>query len=65
MQMPRIAFLPIARTAFDIEFASEIRDKAHQHLSQLPVTLTGPAELITAQPGAQESALALADDPPD
>lgn len=65
MQMPRIAFLPIARTAFDIEFASEIRDKAHQHLSQLPVTLTGPAELITDQPGAQEIALALAGDPPD
>jgi len=65
VQKPRVAFLPIARTTFDIEFAKEASDTARKHLSQMPVTLDGQAELITDLQSAQKIALSLATSPPD
>jgi L-fucose isomerase-like protein len=65
MNKPRVAFLPIARTTFDIELAKEVSDSARKHLSQIPVTLDGPLDLITDLQGAQNIALALTASPPD
>ena len=65
MQKPRVAFLPIARTTFDIEFAKEVIGTARKHLSQMPVTIDGPADLISDQQSAQRIALSLAASPPD
>ena len=65
MQTPRVAFRPIARTTFDIEFAQELSDKARQHLSKIPVTLEDQAELITDLQSAQRIAKSLAASPPD
>ena len=65
MQKPRIAFLPIARTTFDIELAKEVSVTTRKHLSQMPVTLDCPAELITDLQSAQRIALSLAAAPPD
>ncbi|MFC1878702.1 L-fucose/L-arabinose isomerase family protein [Chloroflexota bacterium] len=65
MQKPRVAFLPIARTTFDLKFAKEGSDTAREYLLQMPVTLDGPAELITDLQSAERVALSLAVDPPD
>lgn len=65
MKQPHIAFLPIARTTFDIELAKKVTDLARFQLSQLPVTIGGPIELITDLQSAQEIASSLASDPPD
>lgn len=65
MKKPRVAFLPIARTTFDIEFAKEVSDVSRKHLSQLPVNLDSQAELITDLQSAQNIAHSLAADPPD
>jgi L-fucose isomerase-like protein len=65
MKKPRVAFLPIARTTFDIEFAKEVSDVSRKHLSQLPINLDSQAELITDLQSAQNIAHSLAADPPD
>jgi len=65
MQKPRIAFLPIARTTFDVEFAKEQSDQARQHLSQIPITLDGQSELITDLQSAQRIAKSISSNPPD
>ena len=65
MHKPRVAFLPIARTTFDITFAQEKSNLARQQLSQMPVTLEGQAELITDLQSAQRIAESIADNPPD
>ena len=65
MKKPRVAFLPIARTTFDIEFAKEVCDVSRKHLSQLPVNLDSQAELITDLQSVQNIAHSLAADPPD
>ncbi len=65
MQKPRLAFLPIARTTFDINFARVNTHAAREHLSQMPVTVEGPTELITDLQTAQKIALLLSADPPD
>jgi L-fucose isomerase-like protein len=65
MQNPRVAFLPIARTTFDIPFAEEMTVKAHQQLLKLPVTLNDQEELITDLQSAQQVAKSLATKPPD
>jgi len=65
MQKPRVAFLPIARTTFDVEFAKEQSDQAHQHLSHMPVTLEDQSELITDLQSAQRITKSMAADPPD
>jgi L-fucose isomerase-like protein len=65
MHKPRVSFLPIARTTFDIAFAEEVCDKARQHLSQIPVTLEGQSELVTDLQSAQRVADSTAANPPD
>ena len=65
MHKPRVSFLPIARSTFDIAFAKEMSDKARQHLSQLPVTLEGQSELVTDLHSAQKAADSAAANPPD
>jgi L-fucose isomerase-like protein len=65
VQNPRVAFLPIARTTFDIEYAKEVCDTARKHLSQMPVIVDGQAELITNLQSAQKLARSLAASPPD
>ncbi|MBI9046891.1 MAG: L-fucose/L-arabinose isomerase family protein [Anaerolineaceae bacterium] len=65
MNQPRVVLLPIARTTFDIELAKEVSDSARKHLSQMPVILESPLDLITDLQGAQRNALALSASPPD
>lgn len=65
MQKPRVAFLPIARTTFDIEFAKEVSNQAYQHLSKLPIVYDDQIELITDLQSAQRVAKSMADEPPD
>jgi L-fucose isomerase-like protein len=65
MSKPRVAFLPIARTTFDLAYAKEKSDIAYSCFSALPITLEGSSELITDLESAQRIALALADSPPD
>ena len=65
MKKPRVAFLPIARTTFDLEFAKDKIDLAYQYLSQIPITLVDKIELITDLAGAQRIAESMAKDPPD
>lgn len=65
MQKPRVAFLPIARTTFDIELAQQVTNSAREHLAKLPVTIINSAELITDLQTAQQIAQSLASTPPD
>jgi len=65
MKQPRIAFLPIARTTFDIELAKQVTDQALNHISQLPINLVGPTELITDLASVQNCAQSISDSPPD
>ena len=65
MQKPRVAFLPIARTTFDIELAREHSETACTHLSHMPITLDCLAELITDLQSSQRIALSLVAAPPD
>jgi len=65
MQKPRVAFLPIARTTFDVELARQVSEKARSHLSQVPLTLDGTAELITDLNNAQQVIQSLEESPPD
>ncbi len=65
MQNPRITFLPIARTTFDIELAKEVSDLARRHLRKLPIVLEGQADLITDLKNAGWIANSLADSSPD
>jgi len=62
---PRIAFVPIARTTFDIELAKEVTTAARIYLSQLPVTMDGPTELITDLETAKKIASTLSANIPD
>ncbi len=45
--MRTIALIPIARTTFDIPFASEIFQRTQKALSQAGFVITGPSELVT------------------
>lgn len=65
MNKPRVAFIPIARTTFDIAYAKELSDTARKHLTGLPITLEGQTELVTDLNSAQSIALSLTDNPPD
>jgi len=49
-----IALIPIARTTFDIPFASEIFQRTQTALSQAGFTITGPTELVTDSSKVQE-----------
>lgn len=59
MHIPRIAFLSISRTTFDIELAKEVSEIAFNSLSQVPVSLLGQADLITDLGNAQRIAHSL------
>jgi len=59
MDIPRIAFLSISRTTFDIELAKEVSEIAFNSLSQIPVSLLGQADLITDLGNAQRNAQSL------
>ncbi len=52
--MRTIALIPIARTTFDIPFASEIFQRTQTALSQAGFTITGPTELVTDSSKVQE-----------
>ncbi|HBX70388.1 MAG TPA: fucose isomerase [Chloroflexi bacterium] len=65
MKPPRIAFLPIARTTFDIELAKQVTNIAWSHLSQLPINLDGTIDLITDLESVQIFAQSISDSPPD
>ena len=43
----KIAFIPIARKTFDIEFADQVTKAARDHLLGADLNLIGPEELIT------------------
>ena len=45
--MRTIALIPIARTTFDIPYASEIFQRTQTALSQAGFVITGPSELVT------------------
>lgn len=65
MRKPVIAFIPIARTTFDIDFARKIYEKARLHLAQIPATVVAQPELISDLQSARRIALSLKADPPD
>ena len=52
--MRTIALIPIARTTFDIPFASEIFQRTQTALSQAGFVLSGPSELVTDSSRVQE-----------
>ncbi|MBW6473840.1 MAG: L-fucose/L-arabinose isomerase family protein [Anaerolineaceae bacterium] len=52
--MRTIALIPIARTTFDIPFASEIFQRTQTALSQAGFVLSGPSELVTDSSKVQE-----------
>lgn len=65
MEYPRVAFLPIARGTFDIEYAEEVSDAAKKHLSQAEVMVEGQEALITDLGSAQMIGKSMAAKPPD
>ena len=56
MQKLKIAFVPIARTTFDIPFAEQVTEAARKHLTNAGFELIGPKTLITEIQMAQEEA---------
>ena len=65
MTAATIAFLPIARTTFDIPLAEEITARVRSQLDQTDLKRVGPAGLITDMAEAQAAGQALAAAPPD
>ncbi len=65
MQKPRLAFIPIARTTFDIALASEMMETARAHLVGAGFELSGPQALITDLESARSAAASMAAEPPD
>ncbi|MGD8603446.1 MAG: L-fucose/L-arabinose isomerase family protein [Anaerolineales bacterium] len=65
MTNPRVAFVPIARQTFDIEFARQNSDSAREQVRQLPLEVVGPADLVTDQESAEILADSLSKNPPD
>ncbi|MBC8508457.1 MAG: L-fucose/L-arabinose isomerase family protein [Anaerolineales bacterium] len=55
----QIAFLPIARTTFDIPFAEEMTAAARAAFSDLQVDLIGPTELVTDTAGVERATQSL------
>ena len=53
MSEPKIAFIPIARTTFDIPYAEQMAAAARGGLPNLPVEILGPDELITDSSGVE------------
>ncbi len=65
MKKTTIAFIPIARTTFDIELAQNAMQAARANLEQAELNLIGPTGLITDLAGAQAVAQDLAASAPD
>ncbi len=60
-----IGFVPLARTTFDIELATQMTEAARAALEGAGFELTGPDELVTSVDAAREAAQALQVSPPD
>ncbi len=56
----KIAFIPLARTTFDIPFAKEMADAAKKSLINSHFNLVGPADLISDSAGVQKTIQDLA-----
>jgi L-fucose isomerase-like protein len=56
----KIAFIPLARTTFDIPFAKEMANAAKKTLVDAQLELVGPADLISDEPGVQQTIQELA-----
>lgn len=59
MSTLHLAFLPLARSTFDIPFAEEVTAQARQNLHNAGFELHGPEGLITSLEAAQAAAQAL------
>ena len=65
MQKLSLAFLPIARTTFDIALAQKLTDTARRSLRAAGLDLIGPVDLITDLSQAQKAAQDLSSLSPD
>lgn len=65
MEGLRIAFVPIARSTFDMDLASQVTEAARAHLQAAGFKLVGPAQLVTDLPTARSVGRELAGDPID
>ncbi len=65
MSNPKVAFLSIARTTFDIELANQVSTAARAAIACAAFDLCGPSELITDQQAALQAVEELTQDPPD
>jgi len=65
MQVPRVAFTPIARPTFDIELAQAVTRAAYESLTQLPLQIEGTVKLITNLEDANRVAQSLSSSQPD
>jgi L-fucose isomerase-like protein len=63
--MPTIGFVSLARTTFDIPYATEKADQLRAQLQHAGFDLVGPDSLITDLDSAQQTATALVDQPLD
>ena len=53
MNKLKIAFVPLARTTFDIPYAREMAEAAKSALGDTLIELFGPSDLITDAPGVE------------
>jgi L-fucose isomerase-like protein len=60
-----VAFVPLARTTFDIPLAEEVMQTARAQLEAAGLSLVGPTELVTDLPMAENAGRLLSKDPPD
>lgn len=65
MSNPTIAFIPIARTTFDIPLAEQVSQSAFEALSQLPVKIIGSQIPITDIGASNDTSKAHAKSKPD
>ncbi len=63
--MYTVAFVPLARTTFDIPYATEKTQQLREHLTQAGLHLVGPDTLITDLDSTRQAAQALAAHPLD
>ncbi|RME98436.1 MAG: fucose isomerase, partial [Chloroflexi bacterium] len=61
----QLAFVPIARTTFDIPLAREMAEQVNARLAQTGFTITGPDSLVTTPDQARAAADHLTANPPD
>lgn len=61
----RLGFVPLARTTFDIEFATQVEGEVRRRLKQAGFSLVGPDDLVSSEEAAAEVAREIADEPLD